>query len=511
MILATDIQSVAQIGPQAWADSFRWPVSDTEFRELCDGLLHVLGAVHERSSGALSDALLADGFGWVTQLAHAAVVSRRCEQGGWKPLGGEFSGPFFAPDWRRLGQAHVATLRHSAWTFRVRRVARNLVQNTHVPAAVRLRSLHRPDALALGSVGALRSAYVRDEGLLVDHTYPGLLSRGWARRPRLEDPHESLRELCEAAASFMQTRFDTRMDLDGLHEALSARVATLAALHGRAQAVSRALPLLVTESARPVHKAVASGWRAGAGTSVGFHHGHSAGEIDMPGRPYTEFYSYDDFVCPSAVARDSFADLYTRSGLAKRQAVTFRELHRPAPPRGSAPRAARTPRPVRRVMVMGFPMNAIRYGHLNGTFWAPQLELEIRLARLLRQRGFEVLYKVHPEVPQPASTIMSSLGCEVLPQPLNQVIDRADAFIIKYSASTTFVPLLLTDAPIYFIDVERPLWKPDYHQLLCKRCVVLDAHEDDSGRVVFDEQMLLERLDEPGAGVDHSFTERFHS
>lgn len=511
VILATDIQSVAQIGPQVWADAFRWPVSDAEFRELCDGLLQALGAVHARCNGALADALLADGFGWVTQLAHAAVVSRRCEEYGWKLLRGEFSGPFFAPDWGRLGRAHVATLKASAWTFRARRVARNLVQNPHMPPRGRLRSFLRPDALALGSASVLRSAYVLGEQLLVDHTYPGLLSRGWARQTSLEDRHESLRELCIAAVSFLETRFGVRMHLDGLYQALSARIATLMALHGAAQAVSRALPLLVTESARPVHKAVATGWRAGAGTSVGFHHGHSAGEIDMPGRPYTEFYSYDEFVCPSVASRDSFADLYARSGLAERHTVTFRQPRGPAEPGSRAPRSARAARPVRQVMVMGFPMNAIRYGHMNGTFWAPQLELEIRLAHLLRQRGFEVLYKVHPEVPEPASTILRSLGCEVLPQPLEQVIDRADAFIIKYSASTTFVPILLTDAPIYFIDVERPLWKPAYDELLRKRCFVLDACEDDSGRIVFDEQMLLDRLDEPWSVVDHSFTERFHT
>lgn len=511
MKLATDITCLERLGLDAWLESFRWPISQPDFQRLTD-LIHGLWeqACHVLE-GDDRDVMMSENVpAWLMQIAHAALAAAAVRGAGGELLLGRMSESYYRPDWNGLGSAYSHVLAQSAGRLTARRWLRNLGFNRELPLLRRAAALFRADAVALGSNDALRARYVRWHRWGVDNTYIPLLAAGARPEPLAPALRREAEGLAEAVCSNLAGRFQASLDGDGLRRALAARLAMLMGVHRQVRRRARAVPLLVTESAKPLHKVAACAWRSGTGTTVGFHHGHAVGELKLPARAYGEFYAYDEFACPSQVSAEAFAADYAATPLAAHGSPRFVVPDGVAEGRAATGPSPAFPRRVRRVMIMGYPMNATRYLRHGGLFWAPQLELEIRLARLLIRGGFEVLYKVHPERPQPVSSIMSSIGCRVVPERFEQVADMADAIVVKYIFSSTFPTVLASDRPVYLIDTERALWNPAYRDLLARRCTIIPAAVEADGRIGFDEQALLTGLAGEQSMPDYSYVDKYY-
>ncbi len=424
---------------------------------------------------------------------------------------GDLSVALYAPDWEGLGQAHANELRRSRGRLSARRWARNVVFNRHLPVRRHIGAILRPDAVALGSNDDLRCRYVRSRNLGTDNTYISLFALGDGSAPIPGELRAALDSFAVNVGVTLEERFGISLNVSGLRRALAGRIGTLLSVYWKVRRKARQIPLLVTESANPLHKVAACAWRAGGGLSVGFSHGHPVGEMPRPDRSYWEYFAYDEFVCPSEICAKAFAADYATTRLADLHPTCFIPQSNEHRASSSAfVRDASFPRKVKRVMLMGYPMVAQRFLFHHGYFWATQLELEIRLVRLLHEGGFQVLYKVHPEMVQPVSDIMQSIGCQVVSGHFGQVADTADAFLVKYVASSAFPEVLKSPKPVYLIDADRELWNPGYRERLARRCVVLPGETDRDGRVRFDERALLDGLSGEQAFPDYSYVTRYY-
>ena len=493
--LATDITCVERMGLDTWIEGFDWPVDDAEFRGLTDLLAALRAEACRPLSGEELDVWLSEGVAvWLAQVAHGAAVEGAARRKGLELDFGPVAQALYRPDWGALGRDYARQLDQPRMRLGLRRLARNVAFNRDLPPLRRAKALVAPDAVALGSNDRLRARFAQGRGLGVDNTYIPLLANGAGRAELTIAMRGALRSFADGLVSALAEGFGASMDADGLCRALEGRMGDLKGVYRAVHSRVRALPLLVTESAKPLHKAAACAWRAGGGTATGFAHGHAVGEMRLPERSYHEFFAYDEFVCSTQASARAFAADHASTEISRRRPVRFVV----PPPQGAAEALpdwrCGFPERVRTVMILGFPMNSTRYPNQRGLYWASQLELEVRLVRLLAAAGFEVLYKVHPERPQPVTRIMESLDCRVVSERFEQVAGQADAFVTKYILSTAFGAMRMTNRPIYLLDAEDDVWEPRCRELLGRRCVCLDASYDGRGRMVFDEAELVARL-----------------
>ena len=507
-----DISGVERLGLDAWLAQAPWPVSETEFHELSLWLLGLWENVALGLAGEDAEILLCDGTGhWLLQHAHAALVAALAEAAGSELLLGEASRGLYAVDWAALAAGHTRLLAQSRWRLCLRRLARNVVFSRALPPLARVGALLRPGATALGSNDPLRQGYVRQRGLGVDNLDIGLLAAGEPTATLSPALRHAVGGLASEVCAGLSRLFGATLDADRLRAVLEARVRDLLMVRRAARGRSRPRrPLLVTESAKPLHKAAACGWREGGGEAVGFHHGSSVGEFRMPERAVWEYFAYDEFVCNTQSGARCFAADWEGTPLAAGRSLRFTVTALTSGGASMPNWRASFPRRVRRVMLIGFPMSAMRYSHHAGLFWPTQLELEVRLVRRLLAAGFEVVYKVHPERARPVGDMMAALGCRVEGAPFEQVLGTADAFVFKYTVTSTFAAALLSDRPIYLLVLEREAWNPAYREQLARRCVLLPAEIGPDGRVAFDEQALLAGLAGEQTFPDYSYVSRYY-
>jgi hypothetical protein len=157
------------------------------------------------------------------------------------------------------------------------------------------------------------------------------------------------------------------------------------------------------------------------------------------------------------------------------------------------------------VMVMGFPMNAIRYPYSSGDFFLLQLDLELRILRVLKEHGFRVLYKVHPERKKEAEGVYDGACDRVLSNAFETMWEEADAVVYPTTSSSTFGYSLCTNRPLIALDLSGKRWNREPYDLLKKRCTMVPAWFTERNRVDFDEKGLLEALQRKPETPDYAY------
>ena len=122
--------------------------------------------------------------------------------------------------------------------------------------------------------------------------------------------------------------------------------------------------------------------------------------------------------------------------------------------------------------------------------------MEIRLAKLLRKKGYYVIYKPHPMTMNEIEGIFDNYVDEIVEDEYENVYDIADCVMFGDYSTSTFGFSLLTNRPIVLIDIKGNYRFPKAFELLNKRCSIVMAELDGSGRINFDENKVLNAVEE---------------
>lgn len=512
-ILAMDAFAVSDMGIGPWLEGPGWPVDDAEYFSVVAAIRAAYVGRLRELDGADRGVLMADYqfMAYLAMHAHALMVAARCAGLGLEPAHGRLSRQFAEPEWGKLGSVFARLATAGGSKLALRRLAKNALCNRQVPAWRVPAGLLRPDALGIGSLLGVKTAYARRNGLFVDNTYVPLLFAGCdfaGARPgaRL---NEAARALAAEVAEVLRSGHGVALDEGAVAGCLASRLGHLEAARDH---LRRRLPrvgrVLVSEIARPLHRIAVHACRDAGIPATGFHHGNNMGGLQQENFAYNGVASVDEFVCPTPGSAQAFGDLFRSTPMAALADVRFTSVDTDRYSRLVA-EAAAAPRPgkVRTVMVLGFPMNAYRSLSTPGNHFALHLELECRLMALLRAHGYKVLYKVHPERAEEARGLLDGFCDAIVPEPFEAVWDRADAFLIKDTTSTTFGHALCLNRPIVFLDFEKPCWRADHHELLCRRVRRVGAEIGPGCRVRFDEDELLAALAAPVGEPDMAYVE----
>lgn len=171
---------------------------------------------------------------------------------------------------------------------------------------------------------------------------------------------------------------------------------------------------------------------------------------------------------------------------------------------------AAPPSRVAKVMLVGFPLAPWRKPQGSALFWPIQLDLELRLARLLKGAGYTVLYKAHPDRLREIENVFDGMA-KVIKAPFEQVVEMADAFVFPVIRTTAFNFGLCTSKPVVglLMGDEYPPPLPAPMALLKKRCHLVYTRFDERNRVIFPAREVLEALAKKPVAPNPEFVEKY--
>ncbi len=248
------------------------------------------------------------------------------------------------------------------------------------------------------------------------------------------------------------------------------------------------------------------------GTVTSFIHGGNIGMQQCPVWRWYNFLLTDRFCLYSGASARLFEKLAALFPPPGRGAITF--LAFPSREYGKVAERFRSqppPRKIRKVMLVGFPMNQWRYvGVPYGTFSMMQLELELRIVDFLRDEDIDVIYKAHPDRLKEVEGVFEH-KTTVRSDRFEDVADQADAFVFGDISTSTFGYALCTNKPVALVcpGPDEKFFEEPY-ALLKKRCRVIKAGFDERNRILFQEEDLRDFLTAKPGDPDGEFVEKYY-
>jgi hypothetical protein len=301
------------------------------------------------------------------------------------------------------------------------------------------------------------------------------------------------------------------VDFSAISEAFLTRVTILNGHYKYFLNISRPPSTIsLTAAGNPLRKTLATALsRLGTKTFV-LHHGDCPGVERYPHAHRNDGSWCDFFVCPTQKITDNFRENYASSRLAQHvgteyicsPASHYQSLRERYRPRSRAQSRTFT------VMLIGFPMNHLRYLDGAGYFYYFQLDLQYRVCLLIKKLGYRLVYKIHPDRAAEVGSLFAPVADSLEQRPFEETWDTADYYVFTYPGSTIFGHTILTTKPMLLIDLESNNWNRRGYQLLTPRCHMVRSQFDQDNRIVFDEDEFAEKLARP-LPLDDSYVNEF--
>lgn len=514
-VFPTDIDSIRALGVAAWRDSFEWPIGDRDYDALLDALWAAFDSVHASLGAADADVWLADtvALGTVGQCVHFRAVAALARENGRSVLAKGASRIWLEAGPREaFGAAAGAELQGLRIAAAAKGAAKSWILNKRAGAGRRLRAAAGVERCwALGSRSPLLDAYVAAEGLAPCYVYARQILSALSAVEPSAALQAGVGRVLAAADEFCRRRWGFEAEAQGLASGWLSRLATLAA--ARAELERRARPpetLLLTDVSRPTHKLIALAFARKGCNTVAFQHGNIVGQLRQKSAAWHAHAHCSAFITYSDAAARLLDRAYRETSVAARRPVAFRGV------RGggwmsslaSAPGKAAAER-VRTVMLVGYPMNTIRYQYSAGDFFTFQLHAELRVADVLRDAGFRVVYKAHPQRVRELGDAFMGRVDEIITEPFEQTWHRADAFVFGSMTTTVFPLALATPLPVAILDIDGLAWDAEAEALLKRRVVSVPAWFDERNRLRFNEQALVAGLAGPPTRPNDDFVRTY--
>lgn len=506
-----------------WQNNFCLAMSCDEFDAMTNDIQSLWVSAASGLDQLEREVFLCDGFPfWFNQILHAHIWKNDIGPSAKNLKSTELSNNFLTPDWSSIGSQHERAWQKNNYLMTLRSVAKTFI-------GLRLENLTKtlpvgaPLDFCLGSNSILRSEYMSERGILARHLYPsqliGKLDIKCTHSDKFMNDIRSFFDEVFALKWSLRAGFDKSFK-SSLIATIFERQAFLKSIY-KSVLQKKILPgshLLVNESARPVHKVIAAAWRYQGGRSVGFHHGAAAGERIHKDRAIREYFAYSDFVCPNRAVARAFSkefELGTRD--LPVTACNFDYVVKPNNASGlhaksetSLIQIADIAKP-RKVLIMGYPMNAIRYYAHHGMNWQSRLNLELKIVQLLLKSGCEVCYKAHPERTKYVSKIMQSVGASVYEEKFENLSVSPDYYIVTYSESSSFPQVLRTKTPILFVNPQLDTWQKQHSKLIKQRCIIIDSCVRADGEIWFDASQIRGALKKKFIQISSEYYDSFYT
>jgi hypothetical protein len=510
-VLPVDISAILDVGVDKWYSNANWPVSEEEFSIICNAALRFYGDLLEELPPNLQDIFLVDfdTVVFLVQYFHAEVVKNRSKEKSVSVLYGKLAQPFYEPDWQSRARRFSGKIsKQEKLKFRIREAIRRIRFNNQLPFLKRLSVLFRKSEYwSLGVFDESKKKYLNSP-------------KDWIETPFIEGFKQNSSRLSESQIAQCRSTITEYLEniqtsttlFAGIEipfdEITDSWIERLKDIYKQYNAVitSKRHPklILVSGVGNTFNRIIAlAGKRKGAHV-VAFTHGNDTGRVENITQPYLEYAICNEFMTNSEVAvnfhqqqQNEFDRKFCGHTIFKSMTSNNYQKHYNQYKRGG--------RTISEIMLMGFPMHPQRYPYGTGEFFQFRLSAELDAIQSLREAGYRILYKAHPETIEYTSKIIAPKVDEFVTGPLETEIRRADCLLFTYPLTTTFGTALATDIPIVMLDHVGRSWIPKAYEMLKLRCVMVPTALDVNGRNTFSQSDLIEAIKQAPSFMDHSY------
>ena len=512
-----DINAIKNIGIENWQKSYYWPISDKSYTKLIDKLWDEFDKMYIDSNYDLKNILLSDTkfISFMSSYLHCNIVKSIGENENYDILSGKLSEVYLNPDWRLLGDSNKVSVdlinRHK---LKIKGWVKRLIHNNHLGLFKNLMSFFRISSVwSIGSTSQIKKTYVKEHGCYCNYQYIESIipkSVHCIDSPDIDILSKKIQKFVTNISLFCENNFDFSLPLDDIKECWVSRLTHMMQIYRYAQVIKH-IPekLLLTEVAKPLHKIIALAFQSKGCQVIGFSHGNDVGNLNRRLQGYNEYAQCDLYICPTEKSKELRGFEYSGNKLSDERVTTFQSIELKLYKDIFDLNKIEQPVDyVRTVMIIGYPMNTIRYQYSAGDFFYFQLDLEIKLAKLLNKNGYRVIYKVHPDRADSVKGIFDDIVDEILVTPFEKTYQFADAIVFGCLTSTTFGYAVNTNKPIYLLDIEGQFWNKGVRKLLQKRCTMVTSFFDKSNRIIFDEDYIIDKLKEKQFQPNYEYVEK---
>ena len=120
--------------------------------------------------------------------------------------------------------------------------------------------------------------------------------------------------------------------------------------------------------------------------------------------------------------------------------------------------------------------------------------MEYRLITTLKNFGYYVVYKAHPDRIKEIEGLFNDVVDEVITESFEKVWQGSDLLIFTYTSTTTFGYALTTNLPIILVDSAQKFRDKKEYDDMSSRVNLVKTSFNDNMRISFDSDLLLKAV-----------------
>jgi hypothetical protein len=243
--------------------------------------------------------------------------------------------------------------------------------------------------------------------------------------------------------------------------------------------------LWIGAGSRPLTRLLSHAVRSNGGEVTGHDHATGHGHIQSELKDLVDFWTCDTFVTFTQESRRTLIET-ARTDLILNGRVPNIAFPTQGPkPSSSFKRTSEDQplRPTKHIMYISSVYRLDRVVYMARPFSTTLLDWQARLLCNLRQSGYAVTLKAHPEsLFSPPEFFRTGVPAHVEALRFEQVADQADLFLFDNPLSTTFGHALKSSKPVVLIDFGLTKFTDRGRQHLERRCAIVEGRTDSCDR-----------------------------
>ena len=486
-LLVCDAASIKNNETYFIKHSIRWPVKEALFSRLTNFLFsEYIKKIKNLKGTAYKIAVIEIGFlGTLLNILHYNYIKNFAREKNYTLLHSKTSDTFLNPDWERIGNFY-RNINHpyNKSNRMIRRLVKMIYFNIHLGLLVIISYIFkRKRNISLGSFDTNKKDYIKKTKEFYYHLdYVDFISN-----KNYSTSFENINikyNIINIVLNKLNKENSLRVFLKGLDIEKIVKVSQMRLkvahnLYESLMKVKAPKEILLTESANPFHKIISSVFIEKGTKVINFSHGNNIGLVNQK---WTDTYIYSQsgnyFVETINICK-IFKANSLKLPLAKKEKINFFSINNKIGLNKKNINSFKiSKKEVKKVMLIGFPMNSIRYTDEAYCFFHYKLKLEIHILRQLKKAGYYTIYKTHPDRLKELGNIMSNEANECNGDKFEKIWHSADALLFTYVTTTTFGYALTTPLPITVIGIKGTAWHKSRKSFVNKRVDYLGAFDD---------------------------------
>ena len=477
-----DALSIQKKGIKCFLNSKDWPVSENLFWKLTNFIyqeyINELKTLDQKSYKiALIDMKF---LGLLINILHYNYVKNFLIKNNYEYFFDKSASKFLNPNWEEISKAYEKfDYPYNKLMRLIRKSIKLIYFNRHLKVKNIIKGiLYEKTNLSFGSFDKIKEDYIKN-------TYNFYLHIEWIDViKKCNFNKKNLKNIKIKILDKVLKKISKNSSLNPFIQGLSLKVITSTA-NARLQSISLIYDylltlktpkeLIITESANSFHKIISSAYLSKGSKVVNFSHGNDIGLVHQK---WTQTYFYgqsgsyafeNNKICNifknvsknlplNKIEKTNFLSVDSDIGL-KRDNITYKKIRK---------------NKIKKVMVMGYPMNSTRYTDDVYCFFHYAIKLQIQLLINLKNLGYYTIYKSHPDRLLEVGNLMNKFADECNNNKFENVWDTADALVFTITTSTTFGFAITTPLPIVLINATTTDWNYSRKLQIKKRIHVLD-------------------------------------